>query len=170
MAENPFLRKPRRYEEDAFRMEQLEYKKGSKSRWRKSGRLSDAYKKAAEEYEEKGFLERAFSNYKDARKFAPEQTKDEIDNRNKIENKLVELGEKIKGTLKFPKKKSRGLERHLGFAVIAMVSLVSALFFSVFSLTGSVVQGLNKNNSLWIGIILFVVGLVFTFLYNKTKK
>lgn len=62
------------------------------------------------------------------------------------------------------------LERNLGFAIIAMISLVSALFFSVFSLTGSVVQGLNENNSRWIGIILFVVGLLFTFLYNRTKK
>ena len=68
-----------------------------------------------------------------------------------------------------PRKPSR-LERHLGFAIVAMISLVGALFFSVFSLTGSVVQGLNEDNSLWIGIVFFVVGLVFTFLYNRIKK
>lgn len=68
-----------------------------------------------------------------------------------------------------PRKPSR-LEKRVGFAVTAMLSLVGALFFSVFSLTGSVIQGLNESNSLWIGIILFAVGLVFTFLYNRTKK
>ncbi|GAI85504.1 unnamed protein product [marine sediment metagenome] len=82
----------------------------------------------------------------------------------RIEEKIRKLPSK-RGKIK----PSR-LERRLGFAIAAMISLVGALFFSVFSLTGSVIQGLNESNSRWIGIILFVVGLVFTFLYNRTKK
>ncbi len=159
MVKNPFLKKARKYEEDAFRMEQLEYKGVSKSK-----RLSDAYKKAAEEYEGKGFLERAFSNYKDAFKFAPKQDEDEIG------KKLNELERRKKETVKFPKRTSGGLETYFSFAILAVGSFVIALFFVSFSLTGYAVGGLTQENSRWISTSLFILGLVFAFFYFKNKK
>ena len=147
---NPFLRKARKKEEYAFRMEQLEYKNKSKSK-----RLSNAYMEAVEEYERNGYLERAISNCKDALKFAPKQDEDEI------EKKLNELEKKKKGG---------GLGSKLTFAIPAIICLVGALIFTSFNLTGYAIGGLAQNSSQWIGVCLFACGLIFTFFYFKIKK
>lgn len=62
------------------------------------------------------------------------------------------------------------LEKRLGFATLTIGTLFGALFFSVFSLTGYAVEGLNQNNSRWFGVALFVLGLIFSFLYLREKK
>ena len=123
------------------------------------GEVSRLYEQAGGIFAQAGDYNSAYKNLKKASQIAYDNTV-----KRRIEEKIKELPSKRR------KIKPSRLEKRLGFAAAAMVSLVGALFFSVFSLTGSVIQGLNENNSRWIGIILFVVGLVFTFLYNRTKK
>jgi len=151
MVGNPFLKKARKYEEEAFRMEQLEYKSKSKSK-----RLSDAYLKAGEEYEKNGFFERAFSNYKDALKFASKQDEYEIKRRiNNLEGRPLKKGE---------------LERQLGLAIPAIISFLVALCFISFNLTGNTIGEISQNNSNLISVVLFVTGMIFSFFYFKNQK
>jgi len=70
----------------------------------------------------------------------------------------------------FVKTKGKGLERKFGLAMISMASLLSALFFVSFSLTGYAVLGIAENNSRWIGLCLFACGLISAFFYFKNKK
>ena len=123
------------------------------------GEVSRLYEQAGGIFAQAGDYNLAYENLKRASRIAYDNTV-----KRRIEEKIRKLPSKGR------KIKPGRLERRLGLAIAAMISLVGALFFSVFSLTGSVIQGLNENNSRWIGIILFVVGLVFTFLYNRTKK
>jgi hypothetical protein len=55
------------------------------------------------------------------------------------------------------------------FAVLSIVSLLAALGFVSISLTGNIIAGLEQNSSRWVGLCLFVCGLVFSFLYLKKK-
>jgi hypothetical protein len=55
------------------------------------------------------------------------------------------------------------------FAILSIVSLLAALGFVSISLTGNIIAGLEQNNSRWMGLCLFVCGLVFSFLYLKKK-
>lgn len=54
-------------------------------------------------------------------------------------------------------------------AILSIGFLISALFFVSSSLTGNVIAGLVPNKSRFIGICLFACGLIFAFLYSKTK-
>lgn len=64
-----------------------------------------------------------------------------------------------------------GLERQV-FGIVSIISFLGALFFISFNLTGNSIGNLsNENLSLyWIGIGLFVLGLVFAFMFFKNKK
>lgn len=83
------------------------------------------------------------------------------------------LDEKIRSTDSQQQKrkgKEGWLERHLRFAILSIVTLAIALFFTSFSFTGYAVGGLTSGNFRWMGVILFVLGLVFAFSYFKYKK
>ncbi len=144
----------------AYRIEESEVRKGDKSK-----KLSDVYTGIGKDCEERGFLEKAISNYKDARKFATSGRSVE-----EIEKKLSELEKKRKGTLKFLKKTRGGIEKYFLFATLAIISLVGALIFTSFNLTGYAVGELTQNSSRWIGVCLFACGLIFSFFYFKNKK
>ncbi len=66
--------------------------------------------------------------------------------------------------------KKRSLEKRFVFAILSMVFLLSALFFSAFSLTGYSVSWLTNESFRFGGVILFALGLVFAFFYFKGKK
>ena len=153
--EYPFLRKARKDEEEVFRMEEFERNKRNKRRF-KSKKLSDAFKRVGEEYERKGYRERAISNYEDSLKYAFNE-KDEY----KIEEKLNELK---------ARKNSGGLQKRLTFAGLTIASFVIALLFISFNLTGYSIGGLTQENFRFAGTILFLLGLVFVFFYFKNKK
>ena len=76
---------------------------------------------------------------------------------------------KAQKTERDPLKKSK-LEKHLNFAIPAIASFLGALFFISFNLTGNVVGEVSQNNSNWISLILFVLGMVFAFFYFKNKN
>jgi len=64
----------------------------------------------------------------------------------------------------------RKLERQLGFAIPAIISFVVALCFISFNLTGNAIGGVSQNNSNWISVILFVLGMIFSFFYFRNQK
>ncbi len=149
----------RKRELEAYRIEELEIKKGSKSK-----KLSNLYNGIGKDCEERGFLDKAILNYKDALKFALE------DDRIKIGKKLNDLKQRRKEVPNFFGKNKGGLEKKFVFATLSMISLVFALFFSAFSLTGYSISGLNNESFRFGGVILFFLGLVFAFFYFKGKK
>ncbi len=67
-------------------------------------------------------------------------------------------------------KKSGNLEGRSIYAILSVLVLLGAVFFVSFNLTGYAVSGLTPNNSRWIGMCLFVCGLVFAFIYLKQKN
>jgi hypothetical protein len=91
----------------------------------------------------------------------------------KTEEGKERLGEKISTIEKRVRESSDFNLRHSrpglqwGFAVGSISSLVVALFFVSFNLTGSVVG--NRDTSALIGSIFFVAGIVFTFFYFREK-
>jgi len=93
---------------------------------------------------------KAWQNYSQSLKFASDKQKSRI----KKELKEVE----------------GGLEKGLVFAFLSMAFLLSALFFSIFSLTGYSIRGLAEESFRLGGVALFVLGLVFAFFYFKNKK
>ncbi len=131
----------------AHRMGEFEVMKRGKSK-----KLSDIYKEIGEDCEERGFRDKAISNYRDARKFAT--SSEDVD---EIEKKLNPL-------------EARSLEKIFVLPTLAIGSFVIALFFTSFSLTGYAVGGLTQESSRWFGLCLFACGLIFTFFYFKNKK
>jgi len=55
------------------------------------------------------------------------------------------------------------------FAIVSIISLASALFFTSLNLSGYATGSLANDTSL-MGIVLFVLGLVFAFIFFKKKK
>jgi hypothetical protein len=55
------------------------------------------------------------------------------------------------------------------FAIASIISLVSALFFTSINLSGHATSSLASDSSL-LGIVLFVLGLVFAFIFFRSKK
>jgi len=93
--------------------------------------------------------------------------KDEKEDISKLRKKVGDTIADISG--KIPKKKS--IERRaIEYAVLSISSLVFALIFASFSLTGYSVLELTQNNSRFIGTIFFILGLVFAFVYFKRRK
>jgi hypothetical protein len=145
--------KAKRLEKDAFFMEKSKQNKREKSK-----RLSDTYRKAGEEYERIGFLQKAYANYKDALKFALEK------DRNEIAKKMDKAEEGSKRILK------SSLERKFIFAFLSIASFIVALFFISFNFTGYVVLGQGKNNLGFFAVGCFILGLVCVFFYFKNEK
>lgn len=56
------------------------------------------------------------------------------------------------------------------FAILSVASLLGALFFVSANVTGYAVLGVNAVNSRIWGICFFICGLMFTFLYLKSKN
>jgi hypothetical protein len=63
----------------------------------------------------------------------------------------------------------RSSPRNYLLAVLGIASLLAALGFVSLSLTGNTIGGLEGNNSRFIGLCLFVCGLIFSFIYLKKK-
>lgn len=55
-------------------------------------------------------------------------------------------------------------------STLALVGLISSMFFLSFNLTGNVIGSLNPSSSHIIGSVLFFVGLVGAFFYFRGKK
>jgi len=84
---------------------------------------------------------------------------------------LKELLNKVRGKIKRKRlERPSGLEKKFVFATLSIISLVFALFFSIFSLTGYSIRALAEESFRLGGVALFVLGLVFAFLYFKNKK
>lgn len=151
--EKAFLSKAQDLEKKAFNLE------SSISRWSKDKKVSDAFLSAAREYINiTGYLDKAISNYKDAVRHAEKEERNEIE-------KELENAESSKKRMLFKYSKAYFL-----FASLSIISLLSALFFVSFSLTGNVIGELTQENSRLIGVILFFLGLSFVFCYIKCKK
>lgn len=120
-----------------------------------SGQVSKLYEKAGDAWKEVNKLKNADQNYQDALKNAYSKMTEA-----RIDKKIQELK---------PTKK-RGLEKHLSFAILAIVSLSGSLFFISSNFTGYIIGGQFQNNSGFFSLGLFFLGLVFSFFYFKGKK
>ena len=158
MKRESLLKLAREYEQKAYRLESSKQK-----RYGEFKDVSDAYKKTGEAYERAGDLMKAIDNFKDARKFAPEEDREEIG------EKLTELKHQKKRMLSSLERARSGLEKKFIFPILAIATLVIALFFVSFNLTGYAIGGLTQNNSTLLGISLFILGMVFAFFYFKGK-
>jgi len=76
------------------------------------------------------------------------------------------LAKKIRGEI------SKGSLEGQVFGAASILSLLGALFFMSFNLTGNSIGNLTNENLLiyWAGIGLFILGLVFAFVFLKNKK
>ena len=79
-----------------------------------------------------------------------------------------ELTEKIQKQLQGIEK--GGLEKRFIFAIASIISLVGALLSVSFNLTGYAIGALSYNKISLAGSILFVLGLVFAFLFLRSKN
>ena len=76
----------------------------------------------------------------------------------------------IKKATDFLNLHNSGLEKRSFLAILSIGSLIGALFFFSFSITGNAIGNLDLDNSNLIGLILFAFGLIFSLLYFKSKK
>ncbi len=148
------------YEAEA-RTELLKRRRGGISSYEK---MINAYKKAGNLRRDAGDLIGAVENY---RKVLLYTNNPEI--KKNIQEKIDDVLLQRKKTLSFLKVLKNGLEQKFVFAFFSIISLVLALFFTSFNLTGNAILGLTENNSSWIGLCLFIGGLIFTFLYFRKK-
>ena len=70
---------------------------------------------------------------------------------------------------KIPKLKA-GAVKYPVLAFLAVGSFIGALFFISFSLTGSAIMESTRDDFNLMGLGLFILGLVFTFVYFRNKK
>jgi len=112
----------------------------------------DRYRHAGDMWTKAGNPKKANEMYKGAIKFAPSE---------KVKEKL---DEKIRDL--YPKR--RGLERNL-FAAISIITFLASLFFISANLTGNSIGILSGNNLSWLGVGLFLFGLI-SFVFFKTRK
>jgi hypothetical protein len=97
-------------------------------------------------------------NYAKSLRGIPDAKKDSLD------KKILLLESKIK------KLRQKNFSMDFLFAILSIVFLVSALVFTSFSLTGYSIFGAIENNFRFIGTGFFLLGLVFAFVYFKTKN
>jgi hypothetical protein len=105
---------------------------------------------------------RALGDYQDALRFGVPENEEA---RKNLKNKIKETEDKMR----LEHFRSSSPIHKYPFAVLSIASLLAALGFVSISLTGNIIAGLEQNNSRWIGLCLFVCGLVFSFLYLKKK-
>lgn len=103
-------------------------------------------------------LLRAKNNYESAQELMKKEDQVEIKGKiSSVQNKIEDL-------------ESGGLEKKFIFPILAIATLVAALFFVSFNLTGYAIGGLTQNNSTLLGISLFILGMIFAFFYFRNKK
>ncbi|HTY44009.1 MAG TPA: hypothetical protein VMC80_02100 [Patescibacteria group bacterium] len=138
-----------------------------------NARASDMYMRIARDWIEVGERddkyapEHALFAYKNALKLASGSEKERV--RKEI-NKLyaeypgLEAREKEKA-----RAKNGGLERRTIYAAASIVSLVGALLSVSLNLTGHVIRALSYQNISIAGTAFFVLGLIFAFLFARSK-
>jgi len=126
------------------------------------GEVSRSYEITGDAYVTEKNPKDALKNYQKAFEYAYNK---KIEDRIKTKMRKAQLVPPSKG-----KRKRGGLERRLGFATLAIATLVVALFFVSFNLTGYVVGKLAQNHLTLLGISLFILGLIFAFFYFRKKK
>ncbi|MAG78792.1 hypothetical protein CMI40_00245 [Candidatus Pacearchaeota archaeon] len=65
---------------------------------------------------------------------------------------------------------TKTVESRASLAILAIGSFIVALFFFSVNITGNAIGNLAYNTSNWIGLILFVLGLVLAFFYFKKRN
>ena len=121
--------------------------------------LKELHKKTFDRYKQAGAMyirakkpKKAIEMYQGAIRYTPSE---------QIEERVKEQIRKLYGT-------GKRLERSL-FSAASIMSLLGSLFFISFNLTGNV-SGISERDSSLMGIILFVSGLIFTFIFFRNKK
>lgn len=128
-------------------------------------KMVDAYENAGESWKDAGDFANAQRAYEMALRYVPDEDK------GRIKGKLKDLGSEKARTFSFLAGLKRGLEKKsVSFAILSIITLLSALVFVSSNLTGNTILGLTEGNSRWIGLCLFMCGLIFTLLYIKGKK
>ncbi len=62
------------------------------------------------------------------------------------------------------------LEKNLIFGILSIASLVMAFSYISLNITGYSIGGLMQENFRWMGVVFFVLGLIFAFFYSKNKR
>lgn len=76
----------------------------------------------------------------------------------------AEAGQELKKELQ---KKSKNLEHRLETSIV--ISLLGSMFFLSPNITGNVIGNLNQTSSNYIGVTLFILGLIASFAYFKRR-
>jgi len=120
-------------------------------------------KKAADFYVRAGDLKKAYSLYEKVL-----STTDDWNVKNDIKQRLIRLGHPIHLKKFASEPKNRALERRV-YAIASIFSLVAALFFISFNLTGNSIGNLSRDSLSLLGVGFFVLGLI-TFIFFKSRK
>lgn len=128
-------------------------------------KAAKSYEHAGDYWDKKGEIRNAIKDYEDALRYAPTK-EDQKRIKEKMEELHFERG-KILGRLGQIKK---GLEDKLFVFITSISLLFLSLFFSLFSLTGNSISILSQEDFRWIGLCLFVCGLILSFFYLKKRK
>lgn len=130
----------------------------------------------------------AMKNYLTAAQYRVSQANSEISPRiikdaltnaiNDYENAIrltssYEVKDKIRGKISNVERMlyaTKNTPRISSFAILAIISLVGALFFVSFNITGNAIGELSYDNVSLIGTGLFILGLVFAFVFFKGKE
>jgi tetratricopeptide (TPR) repeat protein len=142
-------------------------------------KVTKAYENAGDYWEKKGEIRNALKDYEDALRYV--QTKEDKDRihtkigdlhfeRGKILGRLGQIKHDIENK-KPLRKPHRGLLEDKLFVLITSISLLSfSLFFSLFSLTGNTISILSQEDFRWMGLCLFLCGLILSFFYLRGRK
>lgn len=115
---------------------------------------SRLYKNAAELWSSGENYQRAIADYKLAYQYAWGEAE-----RENLKKRVINL-QKLGGRV----------ERRAAFATVAIVSLIGALLSVSLNLTGYAVGALGYEDISLVGTALFILGLVFAFLFVKSKN
>lgn len=156
--------------EDAGKEEFKARSMGENSRYLVKGPAQTAvarrYEVAGDAWQEAGDPEKARECYV----FAKEWGGKEYSRLSKINEKLEKLKNvKPKEELSLFSRIIKGLESRLS-AVISISALLISLFFVTSTITGNVIAKLDESTSRLIGICFFACGLIFAFVYLRSKK
>lgn len=118
--------------------------------------IYDKFFRAGQIYQEIGSFEKAEQCYDLAWKYAP------------YEDSRAQISEAINSLDKAKLQKRSGLEKKV-FSIMAIVTLLTSLFFISADLTGHVISNPLTNDMKWVGLCFFICGLIFTLISIRGK-
>lgn len=152
--EHGVIKKARELEEEAHRTaHNLNARRGIPS-----AETKNAYLKAAAEYKKKGYIQRSVDNMRDASRYATPEEADKISAR-------IQGLEVLMGNSPVSGASAKSL-----WAYVAIAFFAVSLFFISLNFTGNAIVDIESQSFTFVGMGFFIVGLIFTSFYFRSKK